>query len=213
MDSQEYLNQISAQSTALKSGGSIKKQNTGLTGFLKSKYFLLGAIAVGAFVLLAIVGAILGSNKHDIKSDIERLKLHLDATSEVINEYQPNVKSSILRSHSASLNSVLANTSSQLNNYMVEKYQKKDSKPNKNLTEEAKTNQDALETELFEAKINGKLDRIYAHKMAYEIVLLNTEETNIYNSTKDKALQDILSESYDSLEKLYNDFNDFSETK
>lgn len=212
MDSQEYLNQISAKSAPVKGGPGIRNK-TGIVGVIRSKYFILGAAALGLFILMAVIGAMLGSNKDDLKTKVEKLMLHIDGTSAVIDSYQPSVKSSILRSQSASFNTLLSNTSSQLSNYAQEKYSEKTSKISKNLTEEAKTNQDALQAELFEAKINGNLDRVYAHKMAYEISLLTTEEASIIRASKDEALKEILSQSYDSLEKLYDGFNDFSETK
>ena len=111
------------------------------------------------------------------------------------------------------MNSILADTSSKLNTYIAEKYGDKAVGNAKNLAEEAKTTEDALESELFEAKINGILDRVYAHKMAYEISVFLSEEGKLYNSTKDENLQSILADSYNSLENLYSNFNDFSETK
>lgn len=212
MDSQEYLNQISAKSAPVK-GGPNMENKVGIAGIIRSKYFMFGAIALGLFILMAIIGVVLGSNKDDLKTKVEKLKLHIDGTSAVIESYQPNVKSSILRSQSASFGTLLSNTNSQLSKYIEEKYSEKANKISKNLVEEARTNQDALDAELFEAKINGNLDRVYAHKMAYEISLLTTEEASIIRATKDETLSEILSQSYDSLEKLYDGFNDFSETK
>ena len=67
--------------------------------------------------------------------------------------------------------------------------------------------------ELFEAKINGLLDRVFAHKMALEIYSVMSDEAGIANSSSDEALKSVLSSSYDSLNNLYPKFNDFSETK
>ena len=168
---------------------------------------------MGLFILLAIIGAVLGSGKGSTQKNVTQLKLHADSIVSVIGTYQPNVKSSNLRSSSASLKSVLSNTSVKLDGYMATKYGKSDSKSDKNLAEQAKTEEDALLAELFEAKINGILDRIYAHKMAYEITKVMNEESQVYNSTSDDTLKEIVTESYNSLENLYNEFNDFSETK
>lgn len=212
MENQEYLNQISQSSkpVAPKSG----KSGFSISNILHSKFFLVGAIAIVALILILIIGAILSGNKKDIKSDIIKLRLHVDNTSAVIKDYQPHVKSSILRSHSASLESILSSTSTDLSNYLTTKYNyKSSSKEDKNLTTEATTEKDALESELFTAKINGNLDRIYAHKMAYEISKFMAEESTIYNTTQDDALKAILNQSYSSLENLYSNFNDFSETK
>ena len=83
----------------------------------------------------------------------------------------------------------------------------------KKIAEEATTMKDGLESELFEAKINGVLDRIYAHKMAYEISLITTREAQIMKSINNDTLDEILTTSYNSLSTLYEKFNDFSETK
>ena len=67
--------------------------------------------------------------------------------------------------------------------------------------------------ELFEAKINGLLDRVFAHKMALEIFSVMSDEAGIINASSDEALKNLLTTSYDSLNNLYTQFNDFSETK
>ena len=79
------------------------------------------------------------------------------------------------------------------------------------MAEEETTAKDGLEAELFEAKINGILDRIYTHKMAYEISLITNREAQIMKSINNETLNEILTTSYDSLETLYDKFNDFSE--
>jgi hypothetical protein len=94
-----------------------------------------------------------------------------------------------------------------------EKYDYKEKDANKNLVEEATLSKDGLEADLFEAKINGNLDRIYAHKMAYEISLFMNEETKLINTTKNSDYKEILTKSYNSLDNLYDSFSNFSETK
>ena len=195
MDSQQYLNQISEMS------------------LLSSKFFLVGAIGVVLLIVIIIIGSILGGNKSDNKTLCYDLKLHLDNTAEVINEYQQYVKSSELRSSSASLLGVLTNTSRDLTTYLEDKYNFKDKDISKTMVEQADLVKDDFLNELFEAKINGILDRIYAHKMAYEISLLTAEESQLYNSSKDESLSNLPNTSYESLNNLYDKFNDFSETK
>lgn len=203
MDNRDYLNQISAKPVAQ------KKKGAG--GLLGSKLTLIIIGAVVLFIAFAIIGSVLGSNKDKLKDNAVLLQLHLDSTAEIISKYQPSVKSSALRSDSASLSGIITNTNSKLTNYLVEKYDYKKSAANKDLIEQVKTEQDALDADLFEAKINGVLDRMYAHKMTYEITILKNEESKLYGDTKDEALKEILSESLSSLENLYTKFNDFSE--
>lgn len=212
MENQDYLDQISAKSKpVIPSSG---KSSFNLSGILHSKVFLVIAIGLSAFILLAIIGSLLsGGKKTDVKTNLIQLRHHITNTSELIDYYQPLVKSSILRSYSASLQSTFSSTNSDLTNYLTAKYQYKESKEDQDLFTELNTERDALDNELFEAKINGNLDRIYTHKMAFEISKFMNEESTIYDSTKDEELQAILDQSYSSLETLYNNFNDFSETK
>lgn len=206
MDNQEYLNQISTQVAPAKS-------SSGIGGILKSKFVLVGVIGVVGLILLAILGMVLSSGKTDMKTNLLRLGLHADYTIELIDKYQPNIKSSNLRSSGASLKTILLSTSSEVANYMTDKYGENSDKSSKDLEEQMKTEQDELDSDLFEAKINGILDRVFAYKMAFEITQFENEETAIYNSAKDDELKSILDHSYDSLKILYNEFNDFSEGK
>lgn len=207
MDSQDYLDQISASSRPINQGFGGK-----LMKFLTSKYAMWGGIALGALVVILIFGSILGSGKKvSVADKCLTLKSRLDGTLEVISEYQTYVKSSSLRSLSASLQGVFTNTASQLGNYITAVYG-----PGENdeaILEEAELNKIDLTDELFEAKINGYLDRIYAHKMALEIYSVMSDEADITKSSSEAELNSILSSSYDSLNNLYDKFNDFSETK
>lgn len=205
MEGQEYLNQIS------KSTKSTKQSKKG--GIFRSKFFIFGAVGASLLILIIVIGLIIGAGKGDEKTLSCKLKLHVGNTAEIIQEYQPNVRNSDLRSSSASLYGVLSNTDKELGDYLLEKYNIKPKEIDKKLTEKATQEKDALSNDLFEAKINGILDRIFAHKMSYEISLITTEEAKILNSTNNETLKEILQRSYDSLTNLYDKFNDFSETK
>ena len=204
MDKQEYLNQISA---------GVHPPQKGLPGLFRSKIFWIIVSAVFAFIVLAIIGGIISSGRVTVKDRVITLILHIDNTDEAISTYQDAIKSSDLRSYSASLYSVLAETSRNLANFATEAYDYNPKKiPEKILTTETAA-KDELNNELFEAKINGILDRIYAHKMAYEISLITTNEQQILNASNNENLAAILSPSYDSLANLYTKFDEFSETK
>lgn len=205
MDRQEYLNQISMKNQPVK--------KSKLSGIFGSKFFWVGVIGVAVFVFIMILGGILGSARGSDKDRLFALILHIDNTSEIIGEYQPNVKSSDLRSYSASLGGILSNTSKDLTEYATAKYNFKAKDVKQNIIEEETTAKDALKDEFFEAKINGVLDRIYAHKMAYEISLMANSEAQLLKSTNNDTLKEMLTTSYNSLDNLYDKFNDFSETK
>ncbi len=204
MDGQEYLNQISAKNRPLaKSGNS----------FLSSKFFKIGLIGVVALILIIILGSILGSGKGGEKNLSIDLYLHINNTNEIVKKYQSNIKSSGLRSNAASLSSVLSGVNSKIDGYLTEQYSFKAKDIEKKKEEEAKQQMEALDSELFEAKINGILDRIFAHKIAYEISMIMSEETKLLNSTKNDEYHAVVEENYNSLKNLYDIFNDFSEAK
>ena len=205
MENEEYLNQISTH---------VAPAQAPRKGLFSSKFFIVGLIGVVGFILITILGAILSGGGGDSAKDLSfALKLHLDATTEAINTYQPQVKSSILRSNSASLRSIIANTNNGLTNYVTDKYAFKPKEVKAKLVDEANMAKDALLQELFDAKITGRLDRTYARKMAYEIDIITAEESRLINMAKDDILKEMLTKSYDSLVALYDQFNDFSEAK
>ena len=212
MENQEYLDQISAKSKPVKPSGSASKFD--ISSILHSKYFLISAIGIVALILIMIVGALLGGGeKKNPATDVLKFKYHLSSTTEIIDTYQPRIKSSILRSYNASLKNVISSITSDVDNYLTNVIHYEPSKDDETIIAEANVAKDELSKELLEAKINGILDRVYAHKMAYEITLLSNEESSLEKTTKDDALKAILAPSKTSLENLYNNFNDFSETK
>lgn len=203
MDGQEYLNQISAQNRPVKASGG--------KGILSSKIFMVSAIGIVLLIIVIIIGAMLSGGKGGEKNSSIALKLHLTNTAEVIQGYQKDVKSSDLRSASASLYSVLTNTDRKLTDYITAKYGFKEKELSEKVVSDAQLARDELENDLFKAKIGGTLDRMYALKMSYEVSTIQSEEAKIINSTKNEDLSELLLESYNSLENLYNKFNDFSE--
>ncbi len=205
MDRQEYLNEISASARPItpKRGNKI----------LSSKFFWVGFIGIVAFIVIAIIGGIIGNSSTGSKDQLFSLILHLDNTVEIIQEYQSSIKSSDLRSYSASLGNILSSSATDLTNYATEKYNFKAKDVKKSISEEETTAKDALYDELFNAKINGYLDRVYAQKFAYEISIIGTRESQLIKATSNSTLQEILTKSYNSLSNLYDNFNNFSESK
>jgi len=203
MDNQEYLNQISSNNRPI--GGGIGG------GILSSTYGKIGIISGAALILIILVGSILGGGKGGIRDQSYDLSKHIQNTMEVISRYQPRVKSSTLRSSSASLYGVLSNTDRELSAYLDEKYKLREKDLDKDMLAENDAAKEELDTELFEARINGILDRIYAHKMAYEISVISSKESKILNLKPSEDLKLLLDKSMSSLDNLYNNFNDFTE--
>lgn len=205
MNRQEYLNEISASTRPItpKRGSKI----------LSSKFFWVGVIGIGAFIIMAIIGGIISSSSTSAKDQLYSLILHLDNTSELIQKYQPSIKSSDLRSYGTSLNNIVSSSASDLTNYATEKYNFKPKEVKKSISDEETSAKDALDNELFNAKISGTLDRIFAQKFAYEISLIGARESQLIKASSDSTLQDILTKSYNNLSNLYDNFNNFSEAK
>ena len=205
MDSQDYLDQITAASRP------VKPPKKGLQGILSSKYLKWGGIVVALFLVILLFGSML-SGKPSIEEECIELKLHLDGTTELITDFQPDVKSLSLRSLSSSLKGLFSNVSSQINSYLIKAYDFDDKHIKETTMQEAEDNKNRLGNELFDAKINGLLDRVYAHKMALEISAVVSDEKYIADVVEDGELKAFLATSQDSLNNLYTQFNDFSET-
>lgn len=204
MDSEAYLNRISISNRRHKAGGN---------NFLNSIWFkVIVGVVLGASIFM-IFSSILGSGE-SVKDKLTALKLHTTNLSKTISTYQPRVKSSSLRSNTASLNGVLTNATNGITNYMTEKYKTKDDKNvSKNLKKKEEDLTKKLEDELFNARINGLLDRTFASKMAYEITVISTRSKEILKLTKNDDLKNILNTSLNSLDNLYNSFNNYSEAR
>lgn len=203
MDSQSYLNEISA---ATRPVGKSKFD------FLKSKYFIIGAAVVGCFILFALIGMLINGGKERVKEQTVSLYLRISTISDIVTEYQPSVKSSDLRSSSASLTGVLTNTNRELSQYVQDKYNYDEKKFEKLVDSEA-DHREELNTTLFSAKINGILDRIYAHKIAYEMAIMYSMEESLLDATNDDTLKELLTTSMSGLDNIYNKFDEFSEAK
>lgn len=204
MDNKDYLNQISLSN---------RPQKKSKLSFMSSPIFKVSIVGLILLIMIIIIGAVISGGKTSLKDRLISLKLHVDSTSEVISDYQGILKSSDLRSNSASLSGILSNASRGLSEYLTSKYSYKEGKDDKKLQNEADLRRDELEDDLFKAKINGKLDITYAHKMAYEISSINTEIESIQRNIKDDASIDFLNSTHDSLNILYDNFNDTSNIK
>lgn len=204
MDGESYLNEISK---------TVKPVKPGKGAFLRAKWFKFVLVAVVAFVLIMIVGGVLGGIRDSVKNKTIELILRIDNVGKTVNDYKSSLKSSDLRSSSVSLTGILSDTSNKLTAYATENLQYVPSKVSKNLTEAETLHNDELSQALFNAKINGLLDRTFTHKMIYETALILNMESSLYDATSNAQLKEILSSSYDSLKVLYDNFNEFSEAK
>ena len=200
MDKQEYLNQISAH---------VAPPKKGVPSFLTSKifWFIIGGILLAAFIL--IVGNAATSGRVTVKDRVIELMLHVDNTNNAVNTYKNNLKSSALRSYSASLTTILGDTSSKLNNYAAQAYEYNPKKLDPEVATAAATAADELNNDLFTAKITGNLDNMYDLKMVYEISTIMTQAEAILNATNNEDLHNILTPSLESLDTIYKNFDEY----
>lgn len=199
MDSEAYLNQISRTNRKIKQSG----------GILSSKFFKIGAVLIGLAILIMVISNIMDPGD-TTKNKIMALKLHSTNLTATINKYRPLIKSPNLRSSSVSVNSILDNLNRDLDAYISKVY-KNAKTPEKAVTKKEQDLSDKLNDDLYNAKINGFLERTYASKIAYEITIITTRQKEILKITKNADLKNSLESTLNSLNNLYNNFNNYSE--
>lgn len=205
MDKQQYLDQISTKRTV---GG---RQGSKLDAVMHSKFTWIVLGAVVLLIGIMAVGTSLGGGKAPVQDQLAELILRIDVVKAAVDTYQPNLKNSALRNDSASLSSVLGNSSSELTNYATQAYNYKQKDVKANILNLVAEEQQALEDALFKAKITGSLDRVYAFKIAYEISLIVNSEVKLLDANTNETLDSYLNSSYNSLTKLYPKFDEFTE--
>jgi hypothetical protein len=203
MDNQAYLDQISTPTGP-------KKNKNSNGSFLKQIFIALG-IAIGLFILIAIFGGIISANRVSEKDSVIALKLRSDNIQTVITEYNASIKSSDLRSTNTSLSGILSDVSSTLETYITSTLSVKQKEYTKKVVDKEASALEELKNELFEAKINGMLDRTFARKMVYETQNLINYENTLKKATGNESLKSYLSSSVNSLMVLHDTFSDFSE--
>lgn len=206
MDNYEYLQQISKSNRPLKP---VK------TSHLPNNFSLIVKILVGAFlglILLAGIGLLVKSSSTQSADTVKQLYARMNNVSNLIAEYNPNLKSSQLRAINSSLSSVISSTLPQLSAYLESVSDDSETAlipPTKLLEEEGKLYEDTNKL-LAEAKLNGTLDRIYSSQIHMQVTLLMTltGETLIRND--DATLTEILNNFYSNLSVIEQTLNNYT---
>ena len=201
MNDLDYLNQISANVTP-------SKQATG--GFFDKKTKMI-AIILGAVLLIAIILMIAMSSapsEPTTSDELDRIYQRTNSLEETVTEYSKNLKSSTLRSSAASLSTLLANMKSSTESFLDTKY---GAKPAKEASaDDTKLIEDTTTT-LEKARLNGILDRYFAKEMYYQIEKLLILENAAAKKTSDEEIIEFLQSTFDSLSRLSDTFDNFSE--
>lgn len=212
MDNFEYLNQI-AQSTHPQ-----KSKSSDSSSFLRGPIFKIAAGGIILFLLLMIIGGLIGNAKGKSSDLTKQLYVRSNNLNSVIDTNSKSLKSSRLRALSLSLSSVLTNTTRDLSNYLTpEDGKSKDKKnaltPNEKLTTSENELLENLNTALTNARLNGILDRTYSNQITLQISLLMSLTTELYARTKDEKLQEILVNFYNNLQPIHQSFSEYSEAE
>ncbi len=207
MNNKEYLDQISSNNRQV-------KQNSGFLGFNISPR--LAKIVIGAFIaaiLIIIIGSIVGlsGNSSSEKDYLGRIYLRTNNLMDAIATYNKSVKSSELRSMGTSLNAVLAETSYSVSSILDSEYDVSPSKAvSDRITEEEEADKTALNDSLEDARISGRLDRVFAHNFTYAISMLSNLEADAIKKAKKDSTATTLSSSKANLDQLYTQFDEFA---
>ena len=208
MNNKDYLEKIAADT---RTGKPVKKGILGTISNLPSttkKLILGGAIAVFVVMIFGIL--LSGGDKNKEIDYVDMINLRTANIIKSIQDYNKKVKSSELRSMGNSLKAVLTETNYAIGTSLKEDFGVKNSKPNKEKTEEDEVAWSTeMNTELENGRLNAILDRVYARELAYQIAMLISLEQETYGKTNKDNLKNILTTSMNNLEQLHGQFDDF----
>lgn len=202
MDNLSYLNQISASAAPPST-----KKSTSPLPFLQQKGFRIFIIIAGAIIVLSIIFGIISSIFNRETDYVPRLQLRTTNLYSTITDYSSQIKSSSLRAANSSLATIIGNMSDTLSTYIDPKYEI----PPK-VEEEEEAISSELSAALFEAKINGLLDRTYARQLAYSISIILSLEEEALSHTSDQSIKAYLTTSAENLNKILPAFSEYSDT-
>ena len=210
MDNMAYLQQIAGVDNSVNQ----KKKNDNPLAKLFNvwTFLILGILAVLVVIVMVIVSAL---NKVDIKDQELMQRSYWMAHNLVdttFGEYNEHIKNSDIRNMSASfrgvLNEIILNEKNQLSSEFQFEIDDVDEETDAILKEEKEKIEKLNET-LYEAKINGILDRVYLREMTMQIAYLRAHQSEIVARTKNSTVSDFSQRMVDNLDNLYEQFHNF----
>ena len=200
MNDIEYLNQIAKDNRAAQAP-------TDKNSILSPKIIKIIIGAVVAVVLMMILGGILGGLGNGERDLLDKIYARTSNLNASISDYSDSLKSSDLRSMSGSLSTVLRETNAKVGVILNTDYGS--TEPKDEVVTEETEHITAVNSALNYGKINGLLDRYFAREMSREIVLLQSLESETLEKSSSSAVKETLSSSWNNLEKLKTQFEDF----
>lgn len=205
MDNLEYLQQIAKANRPLPPAQPVKSQTSTLI-----KIIVGGIVAFIAVVILGIALGNMGAKTGDLAKQIYVRANNLNTT---VTTYNKSLKSSRLRSISTSLSGTLINTTGQLSTYLgsLKEGDKNALIPSESVLNSETELTNALNTSLNNAKLNGILDRTYAHQISLQVSLLLSLEAQLIARQPDQPLLSIIEQSYSSLSTIQTSLEEYSD--
>ena len=161
-------------------------------------------------MIIGGIASIAGGSSSE-KDYLSRIYLRTNNLMEAITNYNKKVKSSELRSMGNSLNAVLVETNYSVSSILNSEYEVTPAKAaSEKITKEEDEDKEALMASLEDARISGRLDRIYAHNFTYAISMLSTLEADAIKKAKNTDTANSLTSSKANLDKLYEQFDEFN---
>lgn len=190
----DYLNEIAP----------IQNNKGDFTG--KKRLIIIGLIIATllSFILLTISVVLSGSDKK-----VEILAARLNSTIDIADEADSNLKSSKLRADNSNLKLFLTNTIRDIEPILASDNIDIDKLSESAVT--AESNESIMAT-LEDARLNAVYDQTYAREMAYKLETILSLMKQIYSSTKDEDLRELLENTYTNLEPTQESFAAFNST-
>lgn len=203
MDNFAYLNEIAAANRPVKNPSAPKSLKV-------ATIVKIVAAGVVLFFLLMAVGALVGGLKGKTDNLLKQVYLRTTNMSKIMEDYNRDLKSSDLRSLSASLAGALTNATNQLAGVLGTN-DAEDVAPDAATVEEETAILNELNTSLNNAKLNGILDRAYANLVGLQVSLLMSMISELEARTDDAALLSVLSSYRGNLEVLHQGFEAYDD--
>lgn len=198
MNGLDYLDQISRKAKPTRVSGGVET--------LSSKIVKIVLGAIGALVLVLVVGVIISLIKGNTTEDLKRLDVRMGNLFTAVSDYNKSVKSTNLRSIGLSLTGSLTDTLRDLDAYLDEEHHFKRSKAAGSLKTEEEEHYKKLDETLLNGKLNGILDQVYIREMRLELSLILSLESQILKNVRDDKVKEILTKSQGDLTTIYEQF-------
>ena len=210
MDNRADLQQIATGSNNTPQK-QVQKGDNPLSKFLN----IWTALIAGAFVIITIVIVLVANaiNTVDTKDRDLMTQSYWQSyylLEETYDEYVDDVKSSDIRNMAASFRSVLNEVKLNEEQLLLSEYEiEVDDTEEEQIAVTEKEANDAVNAELEEGRLSGRLDRVFLREMIMQIANLRSYQSEIAERANSAAVRGFHVKSDKSLDTLYTQFHDY----